>query len=128
MPEPKLTEQLENGLKGLDSLLLAVRASGGHKYRASFKGSNKEIDQYIEGAVPKLQGFLLSLIVAEAILQEPCTCKKSAANLWRGCSHKRWDEYVQRKVDAIQTLKAKLLDDAKKMQMKPVPAVPEKKP
>jgi hypothetical protein len=128
MPEPELTEQLEKGLKGLDSLLLAIRASGGHKYRASFKGSNKEIDQYIEGAVPKLQGFLLSLIVAEKILQEPCTCKKSVANLWRGCSHKRWDEYLKRKVEAVTVLKNKLLEDAKKMQMKPVPAVPEKKP
>jgi len=122
MPELKaeFIGQLENGLKGLDSLLLAIRASGGHKFRAAFKGTNKEIDKYIDDAVPKLQGFLLSLIVAEAMLQEPCPCKKSAANLWKGCPHKRWDEYLQRKVNAIQTLKAKLLEDERKQKMAPV--------
>lgn len=111
----------------MDVLFLAVRATGGHKYRKAFKGTDQEVNDYIAGALPKIQAMFLALIVAEDMLQEPCTCKPSLANLWKGCPHKRWQEYLDRKQALIATIKAKFEADAKKIPMQLVEKPAEEK-
>jgi hypothetical protein len=123
----ELTDKIERSLKGFDGLILAIKATGGHKFREQLKGTDKEIDQYIAETVPKVQGLVISLIIAEDMLHEVCTEKPSWKNLWRGCERKRWDEYMDRKKAAVEELKAKLVADAKKVTLKAaeVPSVPQ---
>lgn len=122
-----LTGRLARSLTGLDGILLAIRATGGFKYREQLKGTDKEIDEIVASAMPKLQGMVLALIIAEDMLKECCPEKPSWKNLWRGCEGKRWDEYLQRKKAAVEELKAKLLEDAKKvvLQRKETASVPQ---
>jgi hypothetical protein len=122
-----LTDKIERSLKGLDGLLLAIKATGGHKFREQLKGTDKEIDEYINGTVPKVQGLLISLIIAEDMLHETCTEKPSWKNLWRGCERKRWDEYIQRKKDFAVEFKAKVEEDAKKVKLQRVEKPAEEK-
>lgn len=117
----ELTDKIERSLKGLDGLLLAIKATGGYKFRKQLQGTDQEIDGYIAETVPKVQGLLIALIIAEEMLQESCPEKKSWKNLWRGCEGKRWDEYVSRKKAAVEDLKAKLEADAKKIILQRVP-------
>ncbi len=80
-------------LKHLDTRILAIRASGGYKYRSSFKLSDLEFEQFYTETVGKLQLMTISLTVAEQILSEPAPS-----------IHPRAEEYTRRVREAVEEL------------------------
>jgi hypothetical protein len=115
---PDITESVERGLTGLDALLLAVRASGGYKYRKSFKGTQQEVDEAVGQAVPKLRSIVIALILAETMLAESVPVKFSLKDIWKPRDLKRWDEYVMRRVELFKALDAKQKERAAMIKMK----------
>jgi len=68
---PDLTDTARRSLVGMDRLLLAIKSTGGFKYRQYLRGSEVEIKEMIDRAVPTLYRMVVSLIVAEEIMREP---------------------------------------------------------
>lgn len=74
-------------IKPIDLLILAVKASGGYKYRAMMQMQDgQELDSFIANAEARLRFIAHSLEVAEAMLREP------PPSMW----HSRWEEYQER--------------------------------
>ena len=96
MAAPKATPQtdLQKVLNGLDSIILAIKAKGGYKFRQRFRVSDKEIDLYLADCEGRLRMMVISLLVAEEMLQEPAPS-----------IHPRWDEYEERRKDKVEELK-----------------------
>ncbi len=88
-------KQIKKILKSLDYLILAIKSSGGYKYRERLKLSEREIDLYIAGSESNLKKMVISQMVAEEMLQE------------RGYWDKvpRWQEYQERREEALKVVK-----------------------
>jgi len=95
---PDLQTEVERSLAGLDGILLAIKASGGYKYRAFLKGSEKEIDDHLKEAIPKLRGMIVSLVLAEYMLQEDTNRE------WQGG---RWEEYLERRQSTLDAIRVR---------------------
>ena len=80
-------------LKNIDTMILAIKATGGWKERKRFRLSKHEIDQLCTTSEPKIRRMAINLLTAEAMLQEP------APSL-----HSRWDEYQRRQMDILVEL------------------------
>ncbi len=113
-----LAGNIDKALDGLESLLFSVRATGGYKYRAVFKGTDKEVDEYIAKAVPKLRAMIISLVLAEEMLQEPCPNKVRLKQTGKPCGHVRWAEYVERRKTLFaETDKRQIEKQAEKIRL-----------
>ena len=80
-------------LKNLDVMILAIKATGGYKFRQRFQLPDREIDKLCVQSEPAIRKMVVSLIVAEAMLQE------RAPSI-----HPRWEEYLQRRMDCMAEL------------------------
>jgi hypothetical protein len=84
-------------VRGVDALILAVKASGGYKYRAMMQMQDgQELDTFITQAEVRLRFMAHSLAVAEAMLREPAPS-----------IHPRWEEYQRRQAEALQEMMKK---------------------
>jgi hypothetical protein len=87
---------VERSLKALTTILRALQASGGYKYRELLKCTDKELEELVKESVPKLHMIVISLWVAEAMLKEKQF--KLGGD--------RWGEYQKRRDVLIEELKA----------------------
>lgn len=53
----------------LEKLIVAIRATGGYKYRAFVHMPEEELDRFVAGAMPTLRGMALRLIAAEDVIE-----------------------------------------------------------
>jgi hypothetical protein len=70
-------------------LLLALKASGGYRFRALIKLSDTELDRVVETSSEALRDLCIRVTVAERMLQEKPPSY-----------HERWDEYQGRLKEA----------------------------
>lgn len=64
-------EHIDRAMKSLDRVILAVRATGGHKYRAQIKATDQEIEGLVAAAEARFRGLAVSNIIALSMLTEP---------------------------------------------------------
>jgi len=88
--EKKLEKDLDKVLAGLDRTIKGIKAKGGYKHRECFQLSDHELDMFLADCEKRLRATVVSLVVAEAMLQEPPPS-----------IHPRWEEYVRRRTDCI---------------------------
>jgi hypothetical protein len=88
-------KQITKTLESLDFFILAIKASGGYKYRERIKGTDQEIAEYMAGAVGKFQKLTVSVLIAEEMLQE--------RGYWD--RYPRWQEYQERRDEAMKAVK-----------------------
>lgn len=100
---PDIAGYVERTLQGLDAVLLAIRASGGYKFRQFLHGTDKEIEEQVVEAIPKLRYLVLSLIMAEDMLKEFCP----------RCGLERWAVYCERRENLLAALQKRLEANAK---------------
>jgi len=82
-------------LKGIDLLILALRAGGGYNYRSMLPiQDGKNLNTLIATAEIQLRFMAKSLEVAEAMLREPPP----------SMVHPRWDEYQGRLEEALKQM------------------------
>ncbi len=94
--EDEMTKkQIKKILESLNFLILAIKASGGYKYRERLKLSEREIDLYIAGSESNLKNMVISQMVAEEMLQE--------RGYWD--REPRWQEYQERRKEALEVKK-----------------------
>lgn len=75
-------------VRGIDALILAIKASGGHRFRAMLQlQEGQELNNFIAGAEARLRWMAHCLEIAEAMLREPPPSTNHMP---------RWDEYLQR--------------------------------
>ena len=89
-------EELKNAkkiLKNLDVIILAIKATGGYKFRQRFQLSDRKIDQLCATSEPDIRKMAVSLIVAEAMLRE-----------LPPAIHPRWEEYQRRRKECMAEL------------------------
>jgi hypothetical protein len=89
----ELQVQLQKTLENVGIMILAIKAMGGYKVRKRFRLSDREIDQLCVTSEPAIRMMAVSLVVAEAMLQEPAPS-----------IHPRWDEYQRRRGEALAGL------------------------
>ncbi|GAG32469.1 unnamed protein product [marine sediment metagenome] len=97
MSKPKTATpqtDLQKVMSGLDNIILAIKAKGGYKFRQRFQASDKELDLFLADCEGRLRMMVISLLVAEQMLQEPAPS-----------AHPRWDEYEGRRKDVVEELK-----------------------
>ena len=84
--------------KGIDLLILALRAGGGYRYRTMLPAQDgKNLNTLIATAEIQLRFMAKSLEVAEAMLREPPP----------SMVHPRWDEYQSRREEALKQMMKK---------------------
>jgi len=86
-------EDAEKVLGNIDIMILAIKATGGYKMRKRFRLSDREIDKLCATSEPAIRQMAVSLIVAEAMLQE------SPPSI-----HPRGEEYLQRRAECMAEL------------------------
>jgi len=88
-------KQIKKTLESLDFLILAIKSTGGYKYREKLHLSEVEINKYIARSEQDLKKLVISLLTAEEMLQE------------RGYWDKvpRWKEYLERRDEAMKAVK-----------------------
>jgi len=92
---PKADPQtdLQKVMHGLDNIILAIKAKGGYKYRQQFQVSDRELDLFLADCEGRLRMSVISLLVAEQMLQKPAPS-----------IHARWGEYQRRRADIVAEL------------------------
>ena len=85
---------LQKVMSGLENIILAIKAKGGYKFRQRFQASDRELDLFLADCEGRLRMMVISLLVAEAMLQELAPS-----------AHPRWDEYEARRKDKVEELK-----------------------
>ena len=84
---------LQKVLSGLNNIILAIKAKGGYRFRQQFAVSDRELDLFLADCEGRLRMSVISLLVAEEMLQEPAPS-----------IHSRWDEYQSRRADVVAGL------------------------
>lgn len=87
-------KQIKKTLESLDFFILAIKTQGGYKYREKLKLSEKELEMYIAGSESNLKNMIISLLIAEEILQERGYWDKEP----------RWQEYQERREEALKAV------------------------
>lgn len=86
-------QQTQKAIQNVDTMILACKAKGGYKFRSRFRCNDHKLDQLLGICEGQLRQMAVSLTVAETMLREPPPS-----------IHSRWDEYQQRKGEAIKTV------------------------
>ena len=84
---------LQKVMSGLNNIILGIKARGGYKFRQQFQVSDRELDVFLADCEGRLRMSVISLLVAEQMLQEPAPS-----------AHSRWDEYQSRRADVVAGL------------------------
>lgn len=61
-------EKARELVKQMNNLLTAVQATGGYKYRAMVRVTDRELEGYVAGAAASIRGMALRLMAAEYVL------------------------------------------------------------
>ncbi len=88
-------KQIKKILESIDYLILAIKSSGGYKYRERLKLSEVEINKYLAKSERDLKVMVISLLTAEEMLQELGYWDKGT----------RWQEYRERREAALKMVK-----------------------
>ena len=92
----ELQKQIDETLSNLDQAIMAIKATGGWKYREQLPLSADKIDKWVDHAIKALQEMSVNLLVAEAMLEEKPP--SVLAYIFRKANRQpRWAEYQQRR-------------------------------
>jgi len=72
---------------GIDAIVLALKASGGYKYRERIQLSGPELDVFVATAEARIRELYRHLQVAEKMMREPPPSSNHMP---------RWEEYLRR--------------------------------
>ena len=102
----ELQKQIDETLSNLAAAILAIRATGGWKYREQLPLSADKIDKWVDHAIKALQEMSVNLLVAEAMLGEkPPTI---LAYIFRKVNRQpRWAEYQKRRREYLSVVRGK---------------------
>ena len=102
----ELQKQIDETLSNLAAAILAIRATGGYKFREQLPLSADKIDKWVDHAIKALQEMSVNLLVAEAMLSEKPP--SILAYIFRKASRQpRWAEYQRRRREYLAVLKGK---------------------
>jgi len=102
----ELQKRIDDTLNNLDMALVAIRATGGYKYRKLVPLSEEKIEKWVDHAIKALREMSVNLLVAEAMLEE------KPPSILAYIFHKenrrpRWDIYRQRRGQYLAVLRKK---------------------
>jgi len=102
----ELQKQIDETLSNLDQAILAIRATGGYKFREQLPLSADKIDKWVDHAIKALQEMSVNLLVAEAMLGEKPP--SVLAYIFRKANRQpRWAEYQQRRREYLFVVRKK---------------------
>ena len=91
-----LQDRIYETLSNLDQAILAIKATGGWKYREQLPMPADKIDKWVDHAIKALQEMSVNLLVAEAMLGEKPP--SILAYIFRKANRQpRWAEYQRRR-------------------------------
>jgi len=90
-------KQIKKNIEKVNLFILSAKAMGGYKYRQMLKGSDKEIQDFMENIAAAIKTAVVSIHVAEEMLKEPGYWDRKT----------RWEEYQQRVAEAIKEVSSK---------------------
>lgn len=61
-------DEARRSILSMDRLIVAIKATGGYKYRAYVEMPAAELDRYVASCVPTLRGMALRLLAAEDVI------------------------------------------------------------
>ena len=101
-----LQQRIDETLGNLDQAILAIRATGGYRFREQLPLSADKIDKWVDHAIKALQEMSVNLLVAEAMLEEKPP--SVLAYIFRKANRQpRWAEYQQRRRKYLTVLREK---------------------
>lgn len=101
-----LQKRIDDTLNNLDMALVAIRATGGYRFRKQIPLSEEKIDKWVDHAIKALQEMSVNLLVAEALLEEPPP--SILAYIFRKENRRpHWDIYRQRRGQYLTVLRKK---------------------
>ena len=102
----ELQKRIDETLGNLAAAILAIRATGGWKYREQLPLSADKIDKWVDHAIKALQEMSVNLLVAEAMLEEKPP--SILAYIFHKANRRpRWDIYRQRRGEYLAVLRKK---------------------
>ena len=101
-----LQKRVDETLSNLDQAILAIKSTGGYKFRKQLPLSDEKIDKWVDHAIKALREMSVNLLVAEAMLEEkPPTI---LAYIFRKASRQpRWAEYQKRRREYLSVVRGK---------------------
>lgn len=72
-PKPSVDvvqKQIDEVLHNLEAAIVAIRSTGGYKYRQQIKLPDEKIEKWVDHAIRALQEMTINLLIAEMFLQE----------------------------------------------------------
>ena len=101
-----LQKRIDDTLNNLEMALVAIRSTGGYKFRKQIPLSDEKIDKWVDHAIKALQEMSVNLLIAEALLEEKPP--SILAYIFRKESRRpRWDIYRQRRGQYLAVLRGK---------------------
>jgi len=102
----ELQKQIDETLSNLAAAILAIRATGGWKFREQVPLSADKIDKWVDHAIKALQEMSVNLLVAEKMLGEKPP--SILAYIFRKMNRQpRWAEYQQRRREYLSVVRGK---------------------
>jgi len=103
----ELQKRIDDTLNNLDMALVAIKSTGGYRFRKQIPLSEEKIDKWVDHAIKALQEMSVNLLVAEALLEEPPP--SILAYIFRKENRRpRWDIYRQRRGQYLAALRKKM--------------------
>ena len=101
-----LQQRIDETLGNLDQAILAIRATGGYRFREQLPLSAEKIDKWVDHAIKALQEMSVNLLVAEKMLEEkpPPILNYIFFKKYR---QPRWAEYQQRRREYLFAVRKK---------------------
>jgi len=63
-------KRIDEVLHNLEAAIVAIRSTGGYKYRQQIKLPDEKIEKWVDHAIRALQEMTINLLIAEMFLQE----------------------------------------------------------
>lgn len=102
----ELQKQIDETLSNLAAAILAIRATGGWKFREQLPMSANKIDKWVDHAIKALQEMSVNLLVAEKMLGEKPP--SILAYIFRKVNRQpRWSEYQRRRREYLSVVRGK---------------------
>ena len=100
----ELQKQIDETLSNLAAAILAIRATGGWKFREQLPMPADKIDKWVDHAIKALQEMSVNLLVAEKMLDEKPP--SILAYIFRKANRQpRWAEYQKRRREYLSVLR-----------------------
>ena len=102
----ELQKQIDETLSNLAAAILAIRATGGWKFREQLPLSAEKIDKWVDHAIEALREMSVNLLVAEKMLDEKPP--SILAYIFRKVNRQpRWAEYQKRRREYLFVVRKK---------------------